>query len=120
MQYNQVKYDKWEKSCNEYAKALSEDLIERYNRGVEATLITIEQSKEVQTYVMMKVWHIMSSSGICIDYTIRKYRRNQLKVHIEMCDQTRDSSDETIDESDTEPVNPTIAEEVAIPPDEVQ
>jgi hypothetical protein len=79
-------YDRWEVSTNGLAYDIAKEIIKDYNDGVRHNNWTIEQSKPVIEYTLMKVWHICSSSGIFIDYKVAKIK-DKCKIIINFYEQ---------------------------------
>jgi hypothetical protein len=84
---NTTAYDNWGAHQNEIAKLKAEELIADYNNGYVVVSYRTNNTKEVYTYFMMKVWHILSGSGIFMDHEIRK-RGDKLEIFIEMSPQS--------------------------------
>lgn len=71
----------------------AEELITCYNRGEYNYSYTTNQTKPVEDYKLMKVWHIMSGSGIFFTHTVTKVRKDpptRIRVRIMMSRQIPD------------------------------
>jgi hypothetical protein len=79
-------YNKWEQTINIRAEELAKELIEDYNENDKCLILTSTNTKEVHVYIMMKVWHILSGSGIFLDYTISK-KKDKTIVEMHMSEQ---------------------------------
>ena len=83
-EYNDRHYLSWEKRANEWAQLTAKELIANYNKGDRHIKIMSNQTKQVMTYYMMKVWHLLNSSGIFADYNIRQINENTIRICIHM------------------------------------
>jgi hypothetical protein len=103
-------YEKHDKKCEEYAIRDCHELIASYNRAEFVYSYTTNQYKEAELYKLTKMWHIMSGSGIFIDYKITKLRNDpeRIRIRIQMSQQVKEHWD-----SDDEP---TAKVETADPP----
>ncbi len=90
-------YIGWDINIRDHAVSLARKLIDHYNEGKRSYKYEIEQTTQVEKYMLMKVWHILSGSGICMLHRVYK-RKNKLHVSIELGPQ----SPEYIDSSDSE------------------
>jgi hypothetical protein len=93
-------YAKFDADNSKRAIEDAQELIAHYNRGEFVYVYTTNQSKPVEEYKLMKVWHIMSGSGIFFDHKITKCRNlpERIRVRISMSQQVQehwDSDDET-------------------------
>jgi len=79
-------YNKWEEKINILAEELAKELIEDYNENHKCLILTSTNTKEVHVYIMMKVWHILSGSGIFLDYTISK-KKSKIIIDLHMSEQ---------------------------------
>ena len=80
---NTTRYDEWENDRNIKALEWAQDLLNDFNDGIYYASYTCNQSKPVLQYTLMKVWHILSSSGIFMYHTINK-KGEQYIVKINM------------------------------------
>ena len=83
-------YNRWEQTINILAEELAKELIEDYNENKKCVMLTTIDTKEVQTYLMMKVWHILSGSGIFLDYTISK-KKSKIIIDLHMSEDDPES-----------------------------
>ena len=86
-------YNRWEQTINILAEELAKELIKDYNENKKCVMLTTIDTKEVQTYLMMKVWHILSGSGIFLDYTISK-KKSKIIIDLHMSEQDPESIDD--------------------------
>ena len=79
-------YEDWEANANKQALEIAEEIIEHYNNGMYSICWTTEQSKTVIQYILMKVWHICSCSGIFILDDVKKIK-DKCKITIDLAEQ---------------------------------
>ena len=96
-------FDAW---TNAKAIEYAQGLIKCYNKGEFNYAYTTNQTKPVEEYIMMKVWHILSGSGIIFTHTIRKVKEpsDRIRVRIMMSEQLTmywDSADVASPKSET-------------------
>ena len=103
-------YTDWEAFEVEQALQMADELIEAYNTNrtdeqpiVRNTHKFLNCSKERATYKLLKVWHILSGSGIFLHYEL-KTRGHSLWVYSSMSRQLAEYIDK--DDSDTEVAAP--------------
>jgi hypothetical protein len=100
---NTATYNKWEKRANEYAQKMADELIDDYNNGYVCMNFKTNQTKEVLTYQMQKVWLILHGSGIFMYHTIHK-KKDKCEIYIELSDDVI-PGDDTSDEEETKDKN---------------
>jgi hypothetical protein len=103
-------YSKFDADSSKRAIEDAQELIASYNKGEFVYVYTTNQSKPVEEHKIMKVWHIMSGSGIFFIHKITKDRKRpeRIRVRISMSQQLQEYWD-----SDDEP---TAKVETADPP----
>jgi len=93
-------YKRWEADKNKWALEIAEDLIRLYNAKDMTHEFGFGQTSVVMNYIMMKVWHILSCSGIFLDYKVKK-KKDECSVVVSMCEQVAehiDPPDEEVEE----------------------
>jgi len=80
---NTTQYDEWENNRNAKALEWAQELIDEYNNSEMYHQYKCNQTKSVLEYTLMKVWHILDSSGIFMVYKINK-KNNQCIVNIRL------------------------------------
>ena len=112
-------YSKFDASVSKYAIKDAQELIDHYNRGEFNYVYTTNQTKPVEEYKIMKVWHILSGSGIFFSHDIRKVRKDpqRIRVSIQMSQQVKEYWDSDSDDGYTsDDDEPTPKSEIATPP----
>jgi hypothetical protein len=104
-------YTEWEADEAERAVKMADELIEEYNMNHNDTNNMVYNkykftncTKERALYTLLKVWHILSGSGIFLDYEIQK-RGPSLWVHSTMTPQLKHYIDKPDSDDEAEPVN---------------
>ena len=69
---NTTQYDEWENNRNTKALEWAQELIDEFNNTEMYHKYTCNQTKSVLEYTLMKVWHILNSSGIFMVHNIKK------------------------------------------------
>ena len=82
MSLNDTRYVEWEKEICDIAYSKAKEYIDDYNNGVKCVTYNICQSKEVEAYKLMKVWHLLDCNGIFMGIDIKK-RKDKLYVMLE-------------------------------------
>ena len=90
-------YTIWDTVVTDQAVVFARKLIDYYNEGGRIYKYATKQARQPEQYMLMKVWHILSGSGICMIDTVRTYK-DRLKVCIHLAAE----SPEYIDSSDSE------------------
>ena len=78
-------YEEWEKDRIQNAMDKAAQLIDDYKNGYISFCYTTTQSKTVHEYELLKVWHILDSSNIFMDYKISKLK-DKCRVQIDLMD----------------------------------
>jgi hypothetical protein len=110
-------YSKFDADSSKRAIEDAQELIAHYNRGEFVYVYTTNQSKPVEEHKIMKVWQIMSGSGIFFVHKITKDRKRpeRIRVRISMSQQLPEYWDSD-DEGYTSDVDePSAKSEIAEP-----
>lgn len=99
-------YSKFDADNSKRAVEDAQELIAHYNRGEFVYVYTTNQSKPIEEHKLMKMWHIMSGSGIFFIHKINKDRNrpDRIRVRISMSQQLQeywDSDDEATPKVET-------------------
>ena len=81
MTLNDARYLQWEKDVSDEAYKLAEEYMEDYKNDVRYINYKKTQSKVKETYMLMKVWHLLESNGIFMDTEIRQ-RKDKICVFL--------------------------------------
>jgi len=92
-------YNAWEAGVNRWALNMAETLIREYNARFTRHGFEYDQSSEVMKYSMMKVWHILSGSGIFLDFKVKK-KKDKCYVVISMSEQAAEYIDAPDEDED--------------------
>ena len=65
-------YINWDKSIEQRAVMRSIEYITDYNDGIRFISYKTDQTSIVETYTLMKIWHILNGSGIFMDSKVYK------------------------------------------------
>jgi hypothetical protein len=76
-------YDEWDKGCTDHALMLAEVYMNDYNNGIRFISFKTNQSKPVQEYKLMKVYHMLEKIGIQMFFKIFK-KKDRILVEIEL------------------------------------
>jgi len=109
-------YRQFEAGVEESAMNQAEKLIADFDAYLESyeddnkspavrIIYTTEQSKCVEEYTLLKVWHILKSSGFFLDYKVFKLKdRCRVVLNIELCEIESDDESDSDDEPQEDPI----------------
>ena len=83
MALNDTRYVGWEKDVSDQAYRKAIEYMQDYKDGVKTITYKSIQSKAVETYMLMKVWHLLECNGIFLDIEIKK-RKDKIRVMLQL------------------------------------
>jgi hypothetical protein len=94
-------FKEWDMDKDKWASNIAEDAINEYNRGNYFYSLTLDQTPSVMKYIMMKVWHILSGSGIFLEHRVKR-RGDKNTIMFSMSEQSPEYVDAPSDSDSDE------------------